>query len=179
MRGRTAILVSHHVQLCAAGAAYIVSLDNGQVRYSGDYKNFVGSDAFKALVQVEGHDHAETKEEPAAETVEETEETALEEKGTLPDATDKPESDPKKKSPRKLVEDEKRATGHIDRAIWVAYLTACGGFAFWAIFSIILGLAASAPVFENGWLKYILHLSCRRGNLMWSQQGLVRFRSRK
>ena len=30
MRGRTVILVSHHVQLCAPGASYIVALDNGR-----------------------------------------------------------------------------------------------------------------------------------------------------
>ncbi|KAL0069222.1 hypothetical protein AAF712_003585 [Marasmius tenuissimus] len=43
MKGRTVILVSHHVQLCAAGADYIVALDNGRVRFQGDYTTFQGS----------------------------------------------------------------------------------------------------------------------------------------
>ena len=36
MRGRTVILVSHHVQLTAPGAAYVVSLENGLLQYAGE-----------------------------------------------------------------------------------------------------------------------------------------------
>ena len=153
MRERTIVLVSHHVQLCAPGAKYIVALDNGQLRYKGDYRSFIGSEAFKALVQTDAghghdHDHAEAGKDTANE-VEAVAEKALDSNG-LPQQN---EQESKKKVPRKLIEDEKRATGHIDRAIWAAYLSAYGGLGYWLVFIIILGLAAVSPVVENGWLK--------------------------
>ena len=40
MRGRTVILVSHHVQLCAPGASYIVALDNGRLQFQGKQAEF-------------------------------------------------------------------------------------------------------------------------------------------
>ena len=33
MRGRTVLLVSHHVQLCDLGASYIVALGNGHLQF--------------------------------------------------------------------------------------------------------------------------------------------------
>lgn len=51
MRGRTVILVSHHVQLCAPGASYIVALDNGRVQFSGDRDAFKSSGVMAKLVQ--------------------------------------------------------------------------------------------------------------------------------
>ena len=70
MRGRTIILVSHHVQLCAPGAQYIVSLDNGRVQYSGDYEGFQGSGVLKTLVQSGATDPSDEKEEAAVEKIE-------------------------------------------------------------------------------------------------------------
>jgi len=51
MRGRTVILVSHHVQLCAPGASYIVALDNGRVQFQGTVIRFKTSGVMNGLVQ--------------------------------------------------------------------------------------------------------------------------------
>src|SRR5260370_30746856 len=51
MRGRTVILVSHHVQLCAPGASYIVALENGHVLYKGDRQGFQSSGVKDRLAQ--------------------------------------------------------------------------------------------------------------------------------
>src|SRR5258708_34306289 len=51
MRGRTVILVSHHVQLCAPGASYIVALENGHVLYKGDRQGFQSSGVKDTLAQ--------------------------------------------------------------------------------------------------------------------------------
>lgn len=50
MRGRTLILVSHHVQLCAPGASYIVALDNGRVSFAGNFDSFKVSGVMAGLV---------------------------------------------------------------------------------------------------------------------------------
>ena len=63
MAGRTVVLISHHVQLCAPGANYIVALDNGRVAYSGDSDGFNSSGVMTSLVQSESTPDADTKEE--------------------------------------------------------------------------------------------------------------------
>ncbi len=168
MRGRTLILVSHHVQLCASGAKYIVSLDNGRVSYSGGYDGFHDSGVLQTLVQSGGADASDDKEEPAVVKVEEILEESADHStsgepteansetsstvAVTPSELDvKPE---KKKAPRKLIEEEKRAVGRIGKDIWMAYIKACGGYGYWLTFACALGLAAMAPVLENGWLRY-------------------------
>ncbi|EIW76959.1 multidrug resistance-associated ABC transporter [Coniophora puteana RWD-64-598 SS2] len=49
MKGRTVVLVSHHVQLCSSGAAYVVALDNGRVTFAGERQAFLGTGLLGAL----------------------------------------------------------------------------------------------------------------------------------
>ena len=51
MHNRTVILVSHHVQLCAPGARYIVVLDNGRIQFQGDKDKFNASGVIRSLIQ--------------------------------------------------------------------------------------------------------------------------------
>lgn len=76
MHGRTVILVSHHVQLCAPGASYIVALDNGRVSFAGDAEGFKASGVQATLVQSE---HADENTERDGK-----EETAIEEQLSKP-----------------------------------------------------------------------------------------------
>ncbi|KAL1948837.1 hypothetical protein VTO73DRAFT_10643 [Trametes versicolor] len=162
MRGRTLILVSHHVQLCAAGAQYIVALDNGRVQYSGDYDSFRSSGVLSTLVQsgaADPADEKETDEEKVKEITpvgESSSAPASSETSSTVAVATPAELEPqpeKKKAPRKLVEEEKRAVGRIGKDIWTTYLKAYGGVAYWATFIGALALAALSPVFENGWLR--------------------------
>jgi hypothetical protein len=172
MRGRTVILVSHHVQLCAPGAGYIVALENGRVLYKGDRDGFQSSGVMQSLahsgaVGSTGRDEGET-------VVRETnEELLLGEKddgggSSTPNTEIPSESDSlggvtsvdenpaqKKKGPRKLVEEEARAVGRVDRAVWETYVKACGGVPYWLIFALAFVLAAVSPIAENGWLRYV------------------------
>ncbi|GAA5991895.1 hypothetical protein JCM10908_002259 [Rhodotorula pacifica] len=49
LAGRTVVLVSHHVQITAAGAALVVSLVNGRVAFQGTSEEFLESDGYKAI----------------------------------------------------------------------------------------------------------------------------------
>lgn len=155
LRGRTVILVSHHVQLCSPGADYVVALDNGRVSFAGDGHTFRSSGIMDGLVH---SDNANTKER-------------MDQKEVIPTVRDSqisrvfgedvgPESEEEevqtlkdKKAPRKLIEEEKREVGRISRDIWQTYLLACGGGMYWLVFCVVLSLAAASPVLENGWLK--------------------------
>ncbi|KAF9051842.1 multidrug resistance-associated ABC transporter [Panaeolus papilionaceus] len=161
MKGRTVILVSHHVQLCAPGASYIVALDNGRVEFEGSRDDFNKSDVIKTLVQ---STHAEeTSDLPEKELLEQAEERILaeepESQHTQSETSSTLASTPasvklERKPPRKLVEEEKRAVGRIGKDIWETYIIACGNVWYWVIFIAILVVASISPVLENGWLRY-------------------------
>lgn len=163
MKNRTIILVSHHVQLCAPGAGYIVALDNGRVRFEGDRATFQSSEIIKTLIQSTTPDaeDKDSKEEAAIETAPELvkgdhSEPGSDTSSTIAASTVQPAaSDVKveKKAARKLVEEEKRAVGRIGKDIWITYFSACGAGVYWSIFLFIFILAALSPVLENGWLK--------------------------
>ncbi|KAH9932956.1 multidrug resistance-associated ABC transporter [Fomitopsis serialis] len=162
MRGRTLILVSHHVQLCAPGASYIVALDNGRVAFQGDRDTFRSSGVLNTLVQSGAADANDDKEETTVADVEELviEKESSDESGghslenTSTAATSETEVKPEeRKAPRKLIEEEKRAVGRIGKDIWMTYIDACGGYLYWIMFGVALLLAALSPVAENGWLR--------------------------
>ncbi|KAH9976210.1 ATP-binding cassette transporter [Lactifluus volemus] len=138
MRGRTVILVSHHVQLCAPGASYVVALEYGRVLYKGDLHGFQSSGVINSLAQSGTIEPTGRGEAEAASS-----EANL--SGTVTPLDGNPKPD--KKSPRKLVEEEARAVGRIDRS-------ACGGISYWIIFAVFSLLANASPIAQNGWLSY-------------------------
>ena len=170
MKGRTIVLVSHHVQLCAPGAKYVVALENGRVLYEGPSAEFQKGAVIRSLVQSE---HSATKEEEKAEE-ERAEEPTIEEELAQVDAGSSSSVEPSevsstavttttadskgaaeaKKSPRKVVEDEARAVGRVNREVWKAYFTACGSWPYWSIFGFVMVLATLSPVAERGWLTW-------------------------
>jgi len=160
MRGRTIILVSHHVQLCAPGASYIAALDNGRVVFEGSKEAFYGSGILNTLIH-STESSGETAEMKDKLTLEKAEEAVLieeadpqsETSSTL--ATQAPASVKMEKKPaRKLVEDEKRLVGRIDRAIWVTYFHACGNVWYWLLFVSVLIIVSVSAVVDHGWLRY-------------------------
>ena len=159
MQGRTVILVSHHVQLCAPGASYIAALDNGRVLFEGSNEAFYSSGVMKTLVQsTESSEEVDDKEGKVIS--EKEEKTALVEELDPPSETSStvapstPTSIKAKKPARKLVEEEKRAVGRIGRDIWETYIRACGNVWYWLLFLTFLIIASASPVLENGWLRY-------------------------
>lgn len=154
MRGRTVILVSHHVMLVEPGADFIVALDNGRVLYSGNRDGFRASGVISTLLQSDAADPADEKKE-APHSIEEDmplEETEKEEDSYLLRSTEGegegevastvPASEIEstavgteggaaaanieKKKARKLVEDETRAVGRVSKDVWLTYINACG-----------------------------------------------------
>ncbi|KAL1738850.1 ABC transporter type 1, transmembrane domain-containing protein, partial [Schizophyllum fasciatum] len=174
MKGRTVVLVSHHVQLCVGGgkggAEYVVALDNGRVKYAGGVDGFRSSDVMSGLVQavdaVEEDEKAEEAIEEGLDVAEGTQGVRPSELKTVPQSA-APAAPKARKPPRKLVEEEKRAVGRIGKDIWLSYFHACGDKWYWAIFVFVFVISALSPVAENGWLRY------------WSSQELTPPQERK
>lgn len=102
----------------------------------------------------------------ASEPNSETSFIAPEDEMTLANSSEADE-EAKKRQPRKLIEDEKRASGRIAWPVWRAYFTALGG-PFWCktdwygwvaadqvgmFFVAALATAMVVPVAEKGWLQ--------------------------
>jgi len=156
MEGRTAILVSHHVQLCAPGASYIIALDNGRIQFQGDREAFSASGIINGLVQsgavASQEEEDEAKIPGVEESVEATTITPSETSSTATPSTVVVDPKPDKKVPRKLVEEEKRAVGRIGKDVWLTYIRAAGGPWYWVIFLSSLVLATLGPIAEKGWI---------------------------
>ena len=156
MEGRTVILVSHHVQLCAPGAGYIVALDNGRVQFQGDREAFYASGVMNGLVQsgamASQEEEDEAKIPDAEELVEVTTVTPSETSSVAAPSTVVVDPKPDKKAPRKLVEEEKRAVGRIGKDVWLTYIRAAGGPWYWVIVLSSLILGTLGPIAEKGWI---------------------------
>jgi ABC-type multidrug transport system ATPase subunit len=161
MQGRTVILVSHHIQLCAPGASYITALDNGRVLFEGSKEGFYNSGIIKTLVQSTEFS-GEMDDREGKVTLVKEKETVLAEELDPPSSetssTVAPSAAPSikatKKPARKLVEEEKRAVGRIGRDIWATYIRASGNVWYWLLFIAFMIIASASPVLENGWLRY-------------------------
>lgn len=156
MEGRTVLLVSHHVQLCAPGASYIVALDNGRIQFQGDRQEFYASGVIDGLVQpgaVPGQEEDEAKIAGAKGSVEAIAAAPSEASSTAASSAILIDSKSgQKKTPRKLVEEEKRAVGRINKDVWLTYIRAAGGPWYWVILSTSLVLATLGPIVEKGWI---------------------------
>ncbi|TFK68805.1 multidrug resistance-associated ABC transporter [Pluteus cervinus] len=155
MRDRTIILVSHHVQLCAPGASYIVALDNGRVDYQGNREKFQSSGVMARLVQsVETAPAEKDEPEPVLDRVSAEKTDHHSDTSSTAASTSASEAKPEQKKPRKLIEEERRAVGRIGRDIWLTYVRACGDHWYWALFALALLVATLSPVADNAWIQH-------------------------
>ncbi|KAJ6612172.1 multidrug resistance-associated ABC transporter [Mycena sp. CBHHK59/15] len=154
MRGRSVILVSHHVQLCAPGAAYIVALDNGRVQFQGGNAEFQSSEVIKSLVQSAIEDAGDQKEEAAIEAIPSDGRKQNATSASSTSTSYQPPPSKEKTAPRKLIDKEARAVGRVARQVWATYIRACGGKTYWALFLSIFVVAALSVVLENSWLSH-------------------------
>lgn len=183
MQGRTVILVSHHVQLTAPGVDYVVSLENGRVKFEGSSQAFLesggykGADddeepvevkkpvvaakpkpAVKALADLKTESLANSEASSASEA-----ESDSEEEEEVEDLVKKEEE---KKVVRKLIEDETKAVGAVKWDVWSLYGGLMGAGFFWIIFVFSFGGAKLADVAQTWWLNRwasSCELRCARG----------------
>lgn len=143
------ILVTHHVDLVRPGAHYLVRMLDGRIDTQGTIKDLEARGMLEAILQDESaakpatesgvrtpSDDAETIAEAAVEgkPVEDAAHPRTDTESTAVAPTTK------KKEARKLVEEEKKATGSVKWQIYRTYLEAAGWFV-WAV--LIFGLGAS------------------------------------
>lgn len=155
LKGRTTVLVTHHVRLCLGAAAYIVALSNGVVMMTGDPKELRQSGKLAEVIKemdVAGEKDEEngqgSSEAPPPYTAEEALDEVAEESGQGQAAGDVSAT-----KPRKLIEDEGREIGVIKARVYANYLKLAGGVIYWAIFLFMFAAAQGFQVMETWWLR--------------------------
>ncbi|CAE6413166.1 unnamed protein product [Rhizoctonia solani] len=136
MKHRTVILVTHHVDLVLPAVSWVVKLYEGQIESQGTVAQLRESGALSSI-------RAGQKE------IELTEEVITTEAGE--DQTGGPK-DPNKVA-RKLVDDEKKASGSVGIAVYKTYLSAAS-YVLFAFLVLFLLSDELSKLFQKFWIKH-------------------------
>jgi ABC-type multidrug transport system fused ATPase/permease subunit len=146
-RGRTRVLVTHHVALCLPRTKYMVVLGDGTVEHAGLIEDLKKSGSLTDILQKE-EEEVKEKEKENEEAVEIGDGEGLQKMLTnisrrsrrrstisrTPEAG--AEAEPKL-GPKKFIEEEKRETGAIKYTVYREYFSVSGGFWFWSIVMVM------------------------------------------
>lgn len=147
-RGRTRILVTHHVGLVGPMTKFFLELGDGRVLRAGLTSS---SDEQEAVRLVSANEReagrVETKEAAVSPTAVNLETASLVD---AQEGTDIVSNDPlhggtistfqktqKTQDPKKFVQDETRQRGMVKMRIYTSYMKDCGGWPFWTVCAIL------------------------------------------
>lgn len=142
MRNRTQILITHHVNLCVQGSAYVVFVKEGRIQLSGSPTELRQTGKMdlifeENILETEDEENQDDKDdEEAVETID----------GEQEQITDK-------KAPKVLVEKESRAEGQVKFRLYSLYFKLMGNWFFWAFFFFAVFTARSLDITSTWWLK--------------------------
>ncbi|KAF9259088.1 hypothetical protein L218DRAFT_875612 [Marasmius fiardii PR-910] len=139
LRGRTVVLVTHHVDLVLPGAHYLVRMLDGRIDMQGTVKELRDQGLLEGIVPGAAFEaHREALAVAATEEEEIGKDTAVPFEET-------------KKPARKLIEDESRAAGRVKWKIYKKYLEASSYYT-WVILVLFVVLNQLLGVGEKLWM---------------------------
>ncbi|TFK95320.1 hypothetical protein BDV98DRAFT_517859 [Pterulicium gracile] len=152
LKGRTVILVTHHVELVLPGAQYLVRMLDGRVDAQGTIKDLRAQGLIDEIKE-ESAAVAQAKEENVVvpEHAMAGVETRVEPTADTPVDVQPKEKKGKGKA-RKLVEDEHREVGSVKWSIYKTYLKA-STYWIWAGILMFIALFQANSLLEKYWIK--------------------------
>ena len=130
-RGRTIILVTHHVALCLPIAHYFLELEKGKIKYQGTIPEL---DERGLLLKV-----IESEEEPFLETGLSDQQTLNEADVVSVEHHPRPHRQP---GDGKLIEVEARAEGRVSLRSYVTYIRAAGLYCWFLTLAVMMLIRA-------------------------------------
>ena len=174
-RGRTRILVTHHIALTLPKTKYYVLLGDGGVQHAGYVNELRKSGHLEAIleqdVQVQQKEEEEEAERQNMLTIDDgggALQRMLSNKSTKPRRTSnldvKDATRPRrlstakddaeqKAASKKFTEEEKRETGAIKYKIYVEYIRASGGIAYWMIIMAAFAICTGVYLGRSWWIS--------------------------
>lgn len=130
MRGRTVILVTHHISLCLRVASYIVELSHGTVIRGGLIRDLKATGELKTVIDAEDEPFKEDDKSPISQEPGDELLTEISNEVHI--------------SSGKLVEAEHRAEGRVSLMTYITYIRAAGWFSWLLTLSLMLLIRAIA-----------------------------------
>ncbi|KAI0634381.1 hypothetical protein C8Q77DRAFT_1056057 [Trametes polyzona] len=149
LANRTVILVTHHVELMLPGADYLVRMADGRIEAQGFVSELRASGQLGDFANADpgGPDGPGDASRPRVKEVDMEPAPAAES-----DADEGEEASQKAKKPRKLVEEEHRASGNVKWPIYKTYLKAASYWTWVALLTLIF-LTQMLGLGEKLWIK--------------------------
>ncbi|CDH57434.1 abc bile acid [Lichtheimia corymbifera JMRC:FSU:9682] len=138
MKGRTRVLVTHHVKLCLGGSDYLVHVDAGRTDIAGAPTELRQSGALASILDEDKEDEDDVIEDE------------VEEVDPQPVATT---TETNKKPPKALIEEEHRETGKIKMRLYSLYFKAGGSWLFWILVLFLVIGNRTLEIGESWWIK--------------------------
>ena len=175
-KGRTRILVTHHVSLCLPLTHYSVLLDDGVVQHAGTVEELRKDGRLEAIlehdIEIQNEEEEKAEQEDAL-TVDDggglhkmlTNKSNKSRRASNLDvedehrarrtssAVDNREEAKQKVAPKKFTEEEHRETGAIKRQIYGEYIRASGGFSWWTLVLLSFALCIVTLLGRSYWVS--------------------------
>lgn len=154
MKGRTCILVTHNVQMCAPAADFILLLENGRVAEQGPAADVIASGKLGEDVQKTKPASAEASRVPSrvpSSVGEASGATAVDSNGPTPMV--KTDNAKKKSEKKKDAMHEAKAEGSMKWPVLRLYLRAMGSWWFWVVTVLVFGVQQLSGVVINVWVR--------------------------
>ncbi|KAG8673600.1 hypothetical protein FPOAC2_07047 [Fusarium poae] len=137
-KGRTRIIVTHHLSLVMPGASFVVELGDGGVLYSGPPK----------LSTHQQPEMPSTNTKDAVDLIDASDDALISTNGS--------ETEPSKSdvAPKKFMQEETRQKGNVKRSVYLTYIKGSGGILPWAL-CIGIYLAYQAGILGRAWVLRI------------------------
>ncbi|KAJ5824161.1 ABC transporter integral membrane type 1 [Penicillium robsamsonii] len=162
-QNRTRILVTHHVALCLPRTDYSVLLENGRIKYAGTVDDLKESHHLEDILREEqaaeqagliaDRDHHELPNDEETTLQKVISNTSYQKASTAPNGqapNGNGTATAQTPTPKKFVEDEKRETGSVRLAVYLAFLNKAGSVVYWLI-TLAVYLSFSTLLIGRSW----------------------------
>ncbi|OQE38966.1 hypothetical protein PENCOP_c007G03996 [Penicillium coprophilum] len=162
-RNRTRILVTHHVALCLPRTDYSVLLENGRIKYAGTIDDLRESHQLEDILREEqAAEQADLAADGDEHELINDGETTLQKvisnksysKASTAPNTQAPNGNGVATAPpKKFVEDEKRETGSVRLAVYLAFLNKGGSVVYWLMTLAVYVLFSTLLIGRSWWIN--------------------------
>ncbi|CVK83318.1 related to multidrug transporter (yeast bile transporter) [Fusarium proliferatum] len=135
-KGRTRILVTHHVALVQSKAKYIVELGEGVALHAGLISDFIKDGTLEEIRQ-----HEETAQQASEDETTDSSTAVNSEEASITDPAENDENSTLQKVPSKnakqFIQEEVRERGVVKKHVYLTYLQDSGGVVLWSICALV------------------------------------------
>ncbi|KAF4498142.1 ATP-dependent bile acid permease [Fusarium agapanthi] len=148
-KGRTRILVTHHVALVQSKAKYIVELGEGVALHAGLISDFIKDGTLEEIRQ-----HEETAQQTSEDETTDSSTAVNSEEASITDPAENNENNALQKVPSKnakqFIQEEVRERGVVKKHVYLTYLQDSGGVVLWSICALVF-LGYEVGILGRAW----------------------------